>query len=163
MSNCLFYECLFFFSPPFFSPSSFPAPGMPSDELCVQGQQLLPATTASSARPVHGRRWLWSHSWMETGNRAALGKRLGRWFHLAAPLISSLELVEVFNVISLSFSTLTPFKMSFFSPKNKDTYFCGFVVSLLGTNKNFSKKKFHFWCSHPLFQRFILALKRRNY
>lgn len=75
---------------------------------------------------------------MEAGNRAALGKRLGRWFHLAAPLISLLELVEVFNVISLSSSILTPFKMSFFPHRKRHI---SVVVSLLGTYKNFFFKK----------------------
>lgn len=79
-------------------------------------------------RPVHGRRWLWSHLWMEAGNRAALGKRLGRWFHLAAPFISLLELVEVFNVISLAFATLTPCKTSFPPPKTQTHFLGGFLV-----------------------------------
>lgn len=42
-----------------------------------------------------------------------------------------------------------PIQNVFFSPKNKDTYFCGFVVSLLGTNKNFSKKKIPFLVFSP--------------
>lgn len=126
MSNCLFYECLFFlfffllflFLSPFLLRRSSPWLAAKSS---VRREQSFPGcgeagTRASSVRPVHGRRWLWFHPWMEAGNRATLGKRLGRWFHLAAPLISLLELVEVFNVIFLSFSTLTPFKMVFFPP-----------------------------------------------
>lgn len=87
----------------------------------------LADTCTSPVKPVHGKRWLQSHLWMGVGNTVTLGRRLGRWFHLAAPLISLLELVEVFNVISLSFSTLTPYKM----PSLKKTQTCflsGFFV-----------------------------------
>ena len=127
-----FFFLLFFFFPP---PFSFPlllGTVSGSEELSVRRERSFPGcreagTEASSVRPVHGRRWLRSHPWMEAGNRAAPGKRLGRWFHLAAPLISLLELVEVFNVISLSFSALTPFKMPFFPP-NQTHFLGGFFV-----------------------------------
>lgn len=147
MSNCLFYECLFFFR--FFFSIFFPfsflffffffsfsfPPQAGSEELGAQGcVRQGSGHQASSARPLRGRRWPRCHPWMGAGNRAALGKRLGRWFHLAAPLISLLEGVEVFNVISLSSSTRTPFEMAFFSRAR--THFHG--GPLLGTNKNFT-------------------------
>lgn len=72
---------------------------------------------------------------MGVENTATLGRRLGRWFHLAAPLISLLELVEVFNVISLSFSTLTPLKMPRLKEKPRHV---SLVVSLLGADKKIS-------------------------
>lgn len=141
-----FFPSSFFF-PPF--PFSFLSSFFPSLQLGCSAQRLAARSSVSgedhpalvvgrrvsSVRPAHGRRWLWSHPCIEAGNREAVGKRLGRWFHLAAPLISLLELVEVFNAISLPFSTLTPFKNVFFflfpsPPTKKETSFWGgFFVS----------------------------------
>lgn len=135
---------LFFFPPPpFFISFSFSLPFLLgcSVRSSVSGgsSPSLADTSTSPVRPVHGKRWLWSHPWMGVGNTATLGRRLGRWFHLAAPLISLLELVEIFYVISLSFSTLTP------DSKKNQTQTCflsGFFVR--NRYKKFLKKTIPF-------------------
>lgn len=139
--SAFFFSPLFYF---FFFPFSFPLPPRVlstvagSEQLGVQRERFFPRcreadTRASSVRPVHGRRWLWSHPWMEAGNRAALGKRLGRWFHLAAPFISLLELVEVLKCDLFPFLSSPHSKCLFFPPKSQTFSWC----FLLGTNKNF--------------------------
>lgn len=129
MSVFLFF---FFFFLPFFLFFSFSFPLLLGcsvrSSVCGVSSPSLADTCTSPVRPVHGKRWLWSHPWMGVGNTATLGRRLGRWFHLAAPLISLLELVEVFNVISLSFSTLTLFKMSCLKKKLQTCFLSGFFV-----------------------------------
>lgn len=140
MSNCLFYECLSFFL--FFFPSFYFFPFLlplllgfsaRSSVLGVSSPSLADTWT-SPVRPVHGTRWLWSHAWMGVGNTATPGRRLGRWFHLAAPLISLLELVEVFNV-SLFPSLPSPHSKCLFSKKPRHV---SLVVSLSGTDKKIS-------------------------